>query len=250
MLTSIKEITKKQAKKLISLFGYKIYPKNCLNCPSHQLITSINYLGVDTIIDIGANKGQFGELVYEAGFRGKIISFEPLKTAHEALLKLIPRYPNWVVAKPMAIGKSSKEEYINVCSRSSCSSILTMLKEHKDALPNLQTTHQEKIFIQSLDNVLEIYLPKYKDTKYLIKIDVQGYEWNVILGAQQSLKSATAVFCEVSLKPLFETQKLWMDIITYLEKLDFKIWAIQKAFINEQRGEDLQLNILFVKNTQ
>jgi FkbM family methyltransferase len=242
------QCAKKQIKRWAACMGYKLYPKNSLHCPTHQLLTAINYLGINTVIDIGANVGQFSQSLIEEGFKGKIISFEPLKDAHKKLTKLATKYPNWTIAPPLAIGQSEQRTTINVCSRSSCSSLLRMLETHSKALPDAQTTHQETILVQSLDNALKSYVSPSNIETSLIKIDVQGYEWEVFKGAQKVLKKAKAIFCETSLTPLFENQKLWGDVTKFLESHNFKVWAVQKAFVNESKGEDLQLNILFVRD--
>lgn len=247
-MCNVTQYLKQKVKDVLKKRGYVLLPNNCLNSSNHQIVKSLEYLKVDSIIDIGANVGQFAMGMIREGFKGKIISFEPLKSASESLRKNALNYPNWIINPPMALGDFTGEIEINVCSRSSCSSILPMLKSHQNALPKAKTTHKENIAIQTLDEAIKPYAKIINN--YLIKIDTQGYELPVLVGSENCLKNATAVLCEMSLIPLFEKQTLWKELVKYLESKGFKIWAIQKAFINEAQGQDLQLNVLMAKNNK
>ena len=77
-----------------------------------------------------------------------------------------------------------------------------------------------------MDDVFKNYVNLGSNS--FIKIDTQGYEWEVIMGATETLKSAKGVTCKLTLVPLYSWQKLWREIIDTLEKMDFKLWAIQK----------------------
>jgi FkbM family methyltransferase len=235
-------------KTILSKQGYGISKINCLNSPYHQLLKALKHFKIDSIIDVGSNVGQFSKAVIKEGFVGDILSVEPLESAHQTLLAQAKKYPNWKVAPPMALSHQIGEAQINVCSRSSCSSLLPMLECHQIALPSATNTHQEIIKTQTLDGLIDDFPEHISNKKYLVKIDVQGLEWEVLQGGQQCIDGATAIFCEASLTPLFQNQKLWIEIINYLQGKGFKIWSIQKAFVNEKTGQDLQLNILFIKD--
>lgn len=249
MLTPFKRIVKHSLKKL----GYVTYKSNCLHNQNLALVKTLNHLSINTIVDIGANIGQFASSVYKEGFKGKIVSFEPLQNAHNILIKnslnFIKRNPqsqiNWTVAPAMALGESEGVSQINVSTRSSCSSITTMLDLHKEALPNAKFLNKEQITIKTLDSIWDQYITD-KD-KVLVKIDVQGYEYQVLQGSNRSLSKSKAVLIEVSISPLFEGQKTWDEILIYLESKGFKLWALNKAFVNEETGKDLQYNALMVK---
>lgn len=247
MIKKIKQALKGSLKKL----GYVTYTDGCLHNPNLAIVRTLSHLNINTIVDIGANAGQFAQAMYNEGFKGKIISFEPLKAAHKALsLNSQTHRKNnplsyWIVPPPIAIGGVNEESEINVCSRSSCSSINPMLSLHKEALPDTEFVGKEKIKIKTLDSVWEHYLSSTDKT--LLKIDVQGYEHEVLKGAPLSLAKVEAILIEVSISPLFENQKDWISILQYLKDKGFKLWALNKAFVNENTGRDLQYNALMVK---
>jgi hypothetical protein len=120
-----------------------------------------------------------------------------------------------------------------------------MLNIHKSAAIESEYIGSEYVSITRLDDVFKNYVNLGSNS--FIKIDTQGYEWEVIMGATETLKSAKGVICELSLVPLYSAQKLWREIIDTIEKMDFKLWAIQKGFTNPITGQTLQMDAIFIK---
>ncbi len=52
-------------------------------------------LGVDLVIDVGANVGQYGTQLRDWGYRGRIMSFEPMRDEYAALSRLAEADGNW-----------------------------------------------------------------------------------------------------------------------------------------------------------
>src|SRR5258707_4816449 len=90
----------------------------------HQLLFS--QLPIDLVVDAGANTGQFVHQCRAAGYKGKIISFEPSACAHAALLRAASSDPQWKVADRIALGATTGEVEINIALNSYSSSILPM----------------------------------------------------------------------------------------------------------------------------
>ena len=80
-----------------------------------------------------------------------------------------------------------------------------------------------------------------------MKIDTQGYEWQVLDGAYKTLSNAKGIICELSLLPLYEGQQLWRQIIERLEEEGFVLWALHKAFSDKNNGRTLQLDAVFLR---
>lgn len=72
-------------KRVIRSFGYELRRYTPLFDSEAQLIRSLDYQDVDLVVDVGANEGQFGLKLIEAGYSGDIISVEPLSLAYEVL---------------------------------------------------------------------------------------------------------------------------------------------------------------------
>ena len=77
---------KKIINSITSIFGYKFKKTKWLYEKNINLIKSINKNNINSIIDVGANSGQFAEEIFKNNFNGSILSFEPLKLEHSVLL--------------------------------------------------------------------------------------------------------------------------------------------------------------------
>ena len=210
-----------------------------------RFATALKVFEIDCILDVGANEGQFGESLRASGYKGDIVSFEPLKSAHINLLKISKRDPHWHVHSRCAVGDSHGEIEINVSANSVSSSVLPMLNSHIQAAPQASYIGKDTCDLITLDSVRSTYLDGAKSV--LLKIDTQGYEWQVLDGASDVIHNARDVLIEMSLISLYEGQRLWQEIKSRLESEGFTLWALQPAFIDPENGRTLQLDGLFFR---
>jgi FkbM family methyltransferase len=239
---------KKVIKKIVRNFGFNI-SRYCLsNTAVAQLVNALKMTGINVVFDIGANEGQFAREIREHGYRGKIISFEPLTSARKNLLAFAARDPGWHVHEQSAIGNQDGEIEIHIAGNSVSSSVLPMLESHSSAAVGSTYVGSERVPIFKLDSIANKYLDK--NSNLFIKIDTQGYEWQVLDGANESLKRTQGVLCELSLVPLYHEQRLWRDIVDRLDQYGFMLWALQKGFTNPKTGQSLQMDGIFVKKTE
>jgi FkbM family methyltransferase len=168
-----------------------------------------------------------------------------LKSAHINLLQISKRDPHWHVHSRCAVGDSLGEIDINVSVNSVSSSILPMLNSHIQAAPQASYIGKDTCDLITLDSVRSNYLNGVKSV--LLKIDTQGYEWQVLDGGIETISMARGVLIEMSLVDLYEGQKLWQDIIERLEANGFTLWALQPAFVDPKNGRTLQLDGLFFR---
>jgi len=236
---------KKTIKKLFRSIGLQIRYINPATDPIEQTLAVLHKQKIDIIFDIGANEGQFASEVRSHGFLGNIISFEPLSGARKKLVNMASSDDNWHVHEQCAVGEVMGQIEINISQNSVSSSILPMLKLHKDAANASAYIGEELVTLITLDSVLNSYADPQKNI--FIKIDTQGYEWQVLNGASESLKLAKGVLCELSLAPLYQGQILWKEIINRLEGLGFVLWSIQQGFTDPRDGRSLQIDAIFLK---
>jgi len=219
-------------------------------CPSSsaaaQLAKALEISNTNLIFDIGANEGQFARQVRRHGYRDKIVSFEPLSTARERLLAFSALDSAWEVHERSAVGDYDGEVKINVAGNSVSSSILPMLESHASAAPRSAYVGSEYVPIVRLDSVASRYLTP--ESKLFVKIDTQGFEWQVLDGAPETLSKAQGVLCEISLIPLYDGQMMWQDIVNRLDATGFRIWALQQGFTNPSTGQCLQMDAIYLHN--
>jgi FkbM family methyltransferase len=222
--------------------GFEIRKTSVYTSPKlrHQLLFS--QLQIDLVVDVGANTGQFAHQCRAAGYKGEIISFEPSATAHAGLLRCAAADPLWNVADRMALGAADGEIEINIAANSFSSSILPMLDSHLSAAPASRYLHKEKVPLRRLDDVLVA-----GGRNIFLKLDVQGYEPQVLAGATQLLAHTLAIQLEMSLVPLYEGELLMPEICAAMAGSGFELWDFEPSFRNPITGRLLQIDGIFTR---
>lgn len=239
------KIFEKMIGELFNLFGFELRRHPHRTNPDYQLLRGLQYFKIDNILDVGANTGQFASQMRKIGFKGTIVSFEPLLTAYNELLKTAEPDPNWIIHSRSAIGDYEGEIDINVSENSVSSSILPILKAHTAADPASEFIKKEAVPISTLDTSGALYLQN--SSSPFLKIDTQGYEWNVLDGAQETLPKLKGLHCELSLVELYEGQRLWTELMSRLQKEGFTLWNLQPGFTDPDNGRTLQMDATFFR---
>ena len=233
-------------KKIISITGFQVrriqkYPTTDLE----RRFKLFETFGINKIIDVGANVGQYALLVKELGFSGQIISFEPLSSAFSTLKEVSDKHNNWQ-AHNYALGNENTETVINISENSFSSSILNMLPQHLKSAPASKFINTEKIQIRTLDSIFDT-LHTASD-KILLKIDTQGFEKKVLEGAGNSLHKITGIQLEMSIVPLYKSELILEEMITYLKNSGFTLYSLENGFYDQKNGQLLQVDGLFFRN--
>ena len=239
-------LLKQTVKKLINAAGFDLRRISPNTNPADQLRRGLDRFNIDIVFDVGANTGQFASELRTVGYSGTIVSFEPLSDAFEALTKHARPDVSWQVHPRCAIGDLDGEIDINISGNSVSSSVLPMMEAHSAAAEQSAYIGSERVPIFRLDSAAAAYLSD--SSCYLIKIDAQGFEWQVLDGAAEMLHGAQGVLCELSLVPLYEGQRLWQEIIHRLEKEGFTLWSIQNGFTDSRDGRTLQIDGIFFRH--
>lgn len=202
--------------------------------------------GIDLVVDVGANKGGFAGKVREAGYKGPLVSFEPLREVHRLLESLSAADPAWTLAPRMALGAEPGEATLHVAGNSSSSSLLPMLPTHAEAAPASAYVAEERVPVQRLDAALPALMGT-DARRILLKIDTQGYERPVLEGAAGLLDRIDTLQLELSLVPLYEGQWLLADFLPDLTEKGFVLWSLSEVFSDPRTGQLLQVDGVFVR---
>ena len=174
-----------------------------------------------------------------------MLSFEPLSEAHVKLAKNSRKDHEWIVAPRMALGSKDGTSRINISANYSSSSILNMLDEHVDGAPESVYINSEDVRRAKLDTINSDYIGK--GNNIFLKIDVQGFEYQVLEGAKKTLLSVQGMEVELSLTPLYNGQMLFHDMLEYISLLGFELIDILPEFRHQKTGRLLQVNGLFFR---
>ena len=233
---------KKLLKKLLKEVNLQVkpYPDKDLK----RRLQIIQHCKIDTLLDVGANAGQYSATMRELGYNKKIVSFEPLKSAFKGLEKSSSRDTNWFIHN-YALGNEDCKSVINIANNSYSSSLLNMLPTHLESAPTSQYVGQQDIEEKKLDSIFDTVAQA--GDNIMLKIDTQGYEKNVLDGAENSLQHIKIIQLEMSIVPLYENELLFFDMIRFIESKGFVLYSLETGFSNPVTGQLLQVDGIFVR---
>lgn len=206
-------------------------------------LSYLKTLNIHTVLDIGANTGQFAKEICEILPEAHIYSFEPLSECFKSLEERMKPYEKFT-AFNYALGDANETVTMHKNAYSPSSSILEMSENHKTLFPHTKDSSPEQIQVKRLDDITSSLA--LKET-ILIKVDVQGFESKVISGGEQTFKKAQAILIENSFITLYENQPLFDDIYKTLHTLGFEYRGALQEKINAQTGEIISEDSLFIR---
>jgi FkbM family methyltransferase len=186
-----------------------------------DLIDFIENRRIDTVIDVGANIGQFGEGLRAEGFRGKIVSFEPITSVYQELAKKAATDGNWE-AHRCGLGSTAGTAQIHVSELTVFSSILDMTSTAGLHDSRTAVTRTEEIEIRTLDQVASNLTGNI-----LLKIDAQGYEKHVLEGGGHTIKRVLGIQLELPVIRVYEGEWQFHDALRYMADMGFVPAQIQ-----------------------
>ena len=232
----------KSIRTLIRGYGYDVIKYNHRSNPIARRVKLMSQYKIDLVFDVGANTGQYATNLRTLGYRGRIVSFEPLTSAYKSLVSLADEDPLWYTVN-IALGDQDGKAEINIASNSQSSSILDMLPSHTNSAPDSAYVGKEEITIRKIDTIIDEYR-RPANTLYL-KIDAQGYEKTIIQGAINSLDKITGIQLEVSLIPLYKGEALLADMIDYMSTQGYTLMSLEPGHGDPSTGQLLQVDCIF-----
>lgn len=199
----------------------------------------------EVVFDVGANVGQYASLLRRCGYAGAIVSFEALPAEHAGLTKRAASDPAWRVAPRCALGRASTELQMHVAGNSLSSSLLPMLNAHRDAAPESRYVSTETVRVARLDE-LTMSMDLHP-SRILLKIDTQGYEAEVLAGAEGLLDAVCALQLELSVTPLYDGAPSMRQMLELCERLGFELFGLHPGFYDMRSGRLLQADGFFLR---
>lgn len=198
--------------------------------------------GAVTLLDIGANRGQFASRIRAAGWSGKIVSFEPIPDLHGRLLKRAATDPKWVIADRIALGDKPAKLTLNIASNDGRSSSLLGVKSDSKLYGSaFSYVSQEEVDVVTLDDWLS---RQAHESPYAIKIDVQGFELMVLRGALSTLSQTRIAMLEAPLVETYEGGATFGSLMEFMGGQGFRLIDAQPSCFDD-KGTVVELDVIF-----
>ena len=236
-------------KKILRMMGLELRLYTPFESDMARLGRLLLHHEISLVLDVGANIGQYGKYLREAGYSGRIVSFEPLSNAYTVLKKARKKDPLWEIAPRAAVGNMDGEITINVANNSVSSSILPMLDSHRNAAPESTYIGSETVKLYKLDTIAPQFINDTCESIFL-KMDVQGFELKVLEGASGILPRIKGLQLEISLLPLYEGEPTLTEVLEKLDQLNYELYAVTPGFTDMDSGRLLQLDCIFFRKQQ
>ena len=211
----------------------------------HKVLASAEHRNVlkpllVTIIDVGANRGQFALAVRHWAPKANIISFEPL-TEPSSLFRKIFNGDSNVTLHRTAIGPEKGTATIHISASDDSSSLLPIAAMQEQLFPGTNEIKTEKIQVGRLSDFVsadQIVSPA------MLKLDVQGFELKCLQGCEDLLDRFQQIYVECSFVELYKGQALADEVIAWLRDRNFILQGVYNTFY-DSKGAAVQGDFLF-----
>jgi FkbM family methyltransferase len=214
---------------------------------SYFLVRRLKGLGLTPrcVIDAGANVGQFAVAAAKLLNPQRIYSFEPQPACLQILERNLTRCQIPFECHALALGTHTGTANLVLNSHNHSSSLLPLGDDHKRAFPSAKENGSLEVQMSSLDIFFkDVVLP----SPVLLKLDVQGFEANVLLGATELLTRCNHVVLETSFRPLYQSESSFNELNLLLQQHKFCFKQPVGFLQNPASGEILQMDALFERS--
>ena len=211
-----------------------------------QAMWVFDQLGVNCVLDVGANVGQYAQRLRAAGYTGRIVSFEPLAEFAEQLRSAAAGDPSWIVCQ-YALGDPDETAKINATPGRTLSSLLPASEFGKEWRKTLRAPVSETVRVRRLDSVLDEVLADLDDPRIFLKLDTQGFDLNVIRGARERLGDISGLQSEVACLPIYEQMPQLEEQLAEYRAAGFDIVGMYPVGRHVATGRVIEFDVVMVR---
>lgn len=181
-----------------------------------NVLTFLEVHGVDLVIDVGANVGQYASGLRNRGYRGRIWSFEPIDAAFEQLESAARADDRWLATRT-AVGAATGEAILNVSELSVFSSIKPVNQTALDFDARAVVVEKQLVPVATLDHLLK----DEPSRRIFLKIDTQGFEKEVLEGTSGLRDKLVGIQLEVPVENLYDNVWTFPACISFMDELGY-----------------------------
>jgi FkbM family methyltransferase len=203
-----------------------------------------DHFGVDLVLDVGADTGEYVQTIRRHGYAGRVVSFEPLSSAFAPLCENAAGDARWETVN-VALGEREGRATIHIAGNSHSSSLRPMLGAHLEAAPRSAFIGSEDVDVRRLDTIFDEHRRGARHV--FLKVDTQGWEREVLAGGERALEQIVGLQLEMSLVPLYGGQALFADLLEWVTRRGFTLMSLEPGFADERTGQLLQVDGVFFR---
>jgi FkbM family methyltransferase len=201
----------------------------------NQFILWIKRLGLPRagwIVDVGANHGDFAQAASACHPDAQVLLVEPLPTLHQELERRCRERPHrWRLA-PCALGSQPGQATLHIDpQQDGIGSLVGFSPEYLAANPSAQPTQKIACQVRTLDDLCIEHGIQAID---LLKIDVEGFEFETLEGAARALRVTQAILIELSLVRRREDTEPLARLLTLLNQVGLRLVELYPSLYASQ----------------
>ena len=207
---------KKYIRQCLRSVGYDVTPVPVphLFLLREYTLRVFSVLGINIVLDVGAHWDDYGPFLRNSGYRGRVVSFEPVSSNFAILSERAAQDPLWKSYK-LALGNEDTVRPIPVTARAGFSA------ERLGEMGRVVGTEMAEV--KQLDSVLEECMSGLSDTRVFLKMDVQGCDLKVLQGAARHIDRILALQSLLCVENISTGMASYLDVIAQMTQLGFDI---------------------------
>lgn len=227
-------------RRMLRVTGIDVVPFTNTN-PDFVIDLAIRRHSITTLLDVGANRGQFAQRAIDYGFRGTIHSFEPMPQVFDRLARRVARHANWH-AHRIALSDSTGMATLTIGANDQTSSLRVPLVESARTIAAMTVVGQVEVPTQRLDDFIAD--AAIVAAQCFLKLDVQGAEMAVLRGAAAIFSVVPLIQLETSLVPAYDQESKLEEMIHVIHAAGMVVRNIRPVYTNENTGELMQVDLI------
>jgi FkbM family methyltransferase len=201
--------------------------------------------GVDCVVDAGANVGQYAQALRRSGYRGRIVSFEPVRASYAELERAARDDDDWWV-RHEGLGSADGTATIHTMD-GTMSSLLPASEFGRTWSAGLRDTGSEEITVRRLDGLLPELLEGLPEGRVFLKMDTQGYDLEVLEGARAVLDRVVALQAELACVPIYDGMARLPEQWAVLEAAGFESAGVFPVSFDKETVRAIEYDVVMVR---
>ena len=204
--------------------------------------------GVDCVLDVGANRGQFGRELRMAGYRGRLVSFEPVEQLSRELRERVAGDAAWSV-QCVALGRETGTAEINVTRHDVFSSLRAPIAYAAERFgEGAEVARHERVAVRRLEDVLDELCGGGSPPRCFLKMDTQGYDLEVFDGLGRWAEHVVGLQSEVASITLYTGMPRMTEAIAHYEAAGFELTGLFPLSRDEATGRIIEFDCVMVRS--